>query len=124
MIHNYSEYISLINEGIKYPGLIYWNDQLENILNIEWSEISTSIIVGKPNVYSINFKTSDSDYSVLVENKGKEIYYLENFDSKKFESKLNIEFFKNEEVYSKNFKYDPKCLGDINYLRDARNFNL
>lgn len=126
MIHKYSDYITLLSEGLKdKPDLIYWNFQLEDILNKEWSEISSSKIVGKSNIFSINFKINTGNYySVLVENKGNEIYYLENFNSKKFESKLKIEFFKNEEEYIKNFNYDPKCLGDINYLRDARNFNL
>jgi len=131
MLHNYLDYIkenfNHINEGsLSSPTSIYWEHQLNKIINNNWSNISVTKFSGK---YLINFKCDDSDddkysyYSVIIENKnGKDIYYMENPD--RFINKFKKEFFKNETEYYKNFVYNPKCLGDIEYLKDSDKYNI
>ncbi len=44
MLHKYSDYISNINEGSsKRPQVLYWNSQVEKILNNEWTELILNV---------------------------------------------------------------------------------
>lgn len=126
MIYKYSDYIKDINEGSKdniSRSALYWESALENKLNMEWSELKTERFSG---VYLLSFKCGDDKYdyySVVFEIVGgKDIFYLEK--SEKFIEKFKTEFFKFPEIYYKNFKYYPKCLGDISYLKDSEKYNL
>jgi hypothetical protein len=125
MLHKYSDYISNINEGSsKRPQVLYWNSQVEKLLNNEWTEINSKRYTGS--IYSLNFKAGEDDYdyyNILIEKKGSsDFYYME--DSTKFAEKLKIEFWKNPDIYYKELKYAPKVLGDISHLKDADKFNL
>ena len=79
MLSNYLKFTNenLIKEGSSSkPGCIYWNEQLKDIINIDWNEISVSRHTSS--VYRINFKAGDDKYdyySVIVDSKDN--YYLE-----------------------------------------------
>ena len=79
-------------------------------------------------VKEINFKIGDDKYdyySVIVENKGvKDKYYLEDEAVEKFTEKFNNEFWKNAPEYTENMIYDPKCLGDVEHIRDSKKYKL
>ena len=134
MISKYSDYLSLMkNEAYTgsnpQPSPIYWDSELENVLNNEWYQISFGRHSG--GIYIVKFRTGDKRYdyySVLFE-KDKNIFYLEDSDkqtSKKFQEKLKTEFWKNpQEYYNNKLKlYAPKCLGDIDHLSDSSKYNL
>lgn len=128
MLKKYSDFI--INEGsIHSPSCVYWDRQLEELLKKDWLDIS---VKKQQNKYKISFRTGNDQYdyySVLFENKGGKDRYLMEEPVKgdvvsKFIEKFKTEFFKNEEEYIKNLAYDPKCLGDLRYLRDSSKYNL
>lgn len=126
MLHKYSDYITSINEGTdKKPQVLYWDSNINKLLDKDWSEISSNRYSGS--VYSVRFKAGSGEYdyfNVLVEKKGisSELFYLE--DPTKFTEKLKMEFWKNPYIYYKNLKYVPKALGDISHLKDSEKFNL
>lgn len=126
MIYKYSEYV--INEGSSSSeSLIYWSNQLQMLLNRDWTEISSKKY--KDNLYYIHFKAGNDKYDyykVLVE-KG-DIYYMEENENvnpiNDFQKKLNEEFWKTPQSYFKDLKYSPKCLGDISHLSHADKYNI
>lgn len=127
MIRNYLDYINLINEAYTgsnpTPKSIYWNNQLEDIMNNEWTQISITRF--SSNLFEIKFRTGEEkfDYhSVLVEKGDK--YLLEDNISEKFQEKLKTEFWKAPQDYYKNIKYAPKCLGDISHIADVEKYNM
>jgi len=141
MLYKYSDYIkdiSLIEEGsTERPDVIYWINQLEKIINVDWTDISTYEYSKRSNKFYIKFKAFENDgdkkeiyayYSVLIEKKGNnDIYYMEDNEnnvSEKFKKKLNKEFFKNASEYVKNMAYDPKCLGDLSHVRTSNKYNI
>jgi len=125
MLYKYSDFI---NEGsITNPSTLYWNNnEFKKVLGNEWSNISVKLLyTGK---HIINFKIGNDKYdyySVIIENKGtKDRYYLEDEAIKSFTEKFNTEFWKNAPEYVENMKYDPKCLGDVEHVRDSKKYNL
>ena len=131
MISKYSDFLNLkidkINEsGINNPTIIYWQRAFKEISDKDWTEISTTKYSNEK--YKINFKTGDDKYdyySVLIENKGGEdFYYLENSDPTLFLEKFKKEFWKNPSEYVKNFKYEPKVLGDLEHVKATDKYNL
>lgn len=124
MIHKYSDYITSINEGSSSNSqVLYWNFQINKILDKEWSDFSSKHYSG--GIYSLNFKAGEDDYySILVEKKGSssDFYYME--DPTIFIEKLNTDFWKHPDIYYKNLKYAPRSLGDISHLKNADKFNL
>lgn len=128
MLHNFSQYVNLINEGSSNNHtILYWKSQFEDVINKDWYDIKTDRIGDK---YSIKFRISDKDekynyFSVILENKnGKESFYVENDDSKIFVEKFKKEFWNNPQEYIKNMKYHPKCLGDLSPVTTAGKFNM
>jgi hypothetical protein len=131
MVNNYSDFLKFnsdkINEGgINRPGILYWNRSLKQIYDKDWTEISTTRYSGVK--YMINFKAGDGQYdyySVIVEDKnGKDFYYLENSDPTVFLEKFKKEFWKNASEYVKNFKYEPRVLGDLEHVKNSDIYNL
>ncbi len=111
-------------EEKRYKKNIYYDRSLTEILDKDWTEISTLRD-------TITFEVGDSDdskdgyeYSVFFERGYNDEYYLEKSAIPKFVEKFKKEFNKNPELYVKNFKYDPKCLGDIDMYRDVEKYNL
>jgi len=113
---------SLIKEGSSSkPSYIYWNEQLKDIIDKDWNEISVSR--HSSDKYCINFKVGDDKYdyySVIVDSKDN--YYLES--TEQFIKKFIKEFWKNATLYVKNMKYNPKCLGDLQHVKDSEKYNL
>ena len=139
MIYKYSNFV-LTNEKntitYKYNYNLYWyDDNFKELLNNDWNNIIINEYKQKVKnfnkLYKIIFSTKESNdksYSVLIENKGNEDYYLlddsnDSIATKIFVEKLKKEFEKNKE-YALNFKYDPKCLGKLDYIRDKENYNI
>jgi hypothetical protein len=127
MLHRYSDFIDLISEGSKdKPTFIYWEHQLESILNKEWTDISVEHMADK---YKIIFKVGPDKYDfygmIILRKQNEDIYYVEKPEvTKKFTEKFNHEFWENATAYVKNLKYTPKCLGDVEYVRDSEKYNL
>ena len=127
MLYKYSDFIKedLIKEGSSSNNTpIYWSEKIEELLDVNWSDISTTRYVDDK--YYINFKAGEGQYnyfSVIVENKGvNDVYYMDNSD--KFINKFKTEFWKNASEYVQNFIYDPKCLGDLEHVKDSNKYNL
>lgn len=126
MIHTYSQFINSINEGTSSnPEIIYWNSQLENLLNKHWSNISTKKYTS--DIYEINFKVeglnNDNKYTYYAVLVGKgEKFMME--DSTKFVEKFKVEFWNNSGEYIDNMKYKPKCLGDLTSVVRSKKSNL
>lgn len=138
MLYKYSDYIKenskydLIKEGGKdSPTIIYWINQLEKILNIDWTEISTEKYTGDRNKFYIKFYADGGSlgyYQVLVERKGaNDFYYMEDNENntiEKFQKKFSNEFWKKAGVYVEKMKYDPKFLGDLSHVRNSNKYNM
>lgn len=125
MVYNYSDF--LIQEGYSYSeDSIYWNSRLNELLNNDWYDISVTKY--KRNFYYLKFRVKEKDeeynyYSVLVEDKNNnDIYYME--DSSKFVKKFKSEFFRNASEYVDKLVYEPKCLGDLQHVKDGNKFNI
>jgi hypothetical protein len=125
----YSDFINTMNESIgdKDDTInIYWYKNFEQIMNSDWSEIHTKRIGDN---YKIIFMTNNKYYSVIIERgSDDDIYYLEEGTSsgilEKFKNKFKMEFLKNSAEYVKKFKYDPKCLGNLDYIRKGSKYNI
>lgn len=125
----YSDFINTINESIgdkDEPLNIYWYRNFEHIMNSDWSEISTKRVGDN---YKIIFMVNNKYYSVIIERgSDDDIYYLEEGTGsgilEKFKNKFKMEFLKNSAEYVKNLKYDPKCLGDLTYIRKGSKYNI
>jgi len=134
MIRKYSEYLNLISETYTgsnpNPSAIYWKHQLSEIINNDWTQISIekyNISSIKGLSYLIKFRTGDEKhdyYSVIVEKKATDFYYLEDDTDKIFCEKFKTEFWKNAHEYYKNMKYLPKCLGETGFLAASDKYNL
>jgi len=137
MINKYLEFISEnfvgVNEGSSYnPTVLYWEENLNEILNYKWYDISTdrwngSIYRWNGSIYTINFKvdinSNPSYYIVVLENKfTSDLYYMEN--SEPFMKKFKNEFNSNPIEYYKNLKYIPKVLGNLDHIKNASKFNI
>lgn len=130
MLH-YQDYIKTFEAimGTKNdPINIYWYKTFQEIMNSDWSEISTKRIGDN---YKIIFVTNNKYYSVILERgfgSDDDIYYLEEGTGsgilEKFKNKFKMEFLKNSAEYVKNLKYDPKCLGDLTYIRKGSKYNI
>lgn len=128
MIYKYSDFLSsekLINEGSSYrPTLIYYNDELK--IDREWYELKVE--KNRPGLLNIRFRVKNQDeaynyYFVLLKHDlGKEEIYMDNSD--KFKEKFKHEFFKNAHEYIKDFKWEPKFLGDLQHVKDSGKYNL
>ena len=125
MIHSYSDFINEGSSSSKSP--IYWNYDLVQLLEKNWSEISTTKY--DSNIYYINFKAGEDKedkydfFSVLVQNKtSDDVYMMDN--SKPFIEKFKKEFWKNPNQYVKSLKYKPKCLGDLSHVELSDKYNM
>lgn len=110
-------------EQLKYSQNIYYKSQLDKAMDKEWSEISTT-----RDTIKFDASTTEDGYTYSVFFKrgySEDKYYLEEIAIPKFIEKFKKEFSKNPEKYIKNFKYDPKCLGDdLGIYRDTEKYNL
>lgn len=131
MVNNYSDFLNnnsyKINEGGENnPSVLYWDKNIKEIYDIEWKEISTTKYTSDK--YKINFKAGEGKYdynSVIVGKKDNEdLYYLENCDPTLFLEKFKKEFWKNASEYVKNFKYEPKALGELDHVKDSEKYNM
>lgn len=133
MIYKYLDFITedhtLITESHdSEKGPIYWESQLNEILNEDWSEFSSARYSG--DIFFIKFKTDDGGkypyYSVLVEKKlYQDVYFMEDNVSEKFIKKFKTEFWKNAAKYAPEFKkFKPNCIGDWNQIAITNKFNL
>lgn len=110
-------------EDKKYSRNLYYESALDDILKEEWKEISATRD-------TINFETGEGydkgyKYSVFFEGLGAEDdIFLEETAIPKFIKKFKEEFNKNPEVYSKNFKRDPKFMGDLSHYRESEKYNM
>jgi len=122
MIRSYSDYTSLNEGSHNSSGNIYYNSQLESLLNSDWTDFSSTRYSGS--IYELKFKVGKNSYQVLVEkNYGAEdFYYMQ--DSIKFQEKFKNEFWKEPELNYQNLKYSPKCLGETAYLKVKDKYNL
>jgi len=126
MIYKYLDFITEGYESEKSP--IYWNSQLNEIIDKEWLDFSSSKFSG--NIFFIKFKINDGGkypfYSVLVENKlGKDVYLMEDNISEKFIEKFKKDFWRNATKYASEFKkFKPKCIGDWTQIEMTNKFNL
>jgi len=128
MINKYLDFINdnfNVNESFqRKSSVIYWNENVDEVLNENWSDISVSRY-NYP-IYVIKFKVEgkeSNDYSVVFEgNKTRDIYYMENPEP--FIKKFKEEFFKNAIEYVVNMKYDPVVLGDLEHIRNSNKFNI
>jgi len=97
MLYKYSDYIkeniSLIKEGgsTERPDIIYWSHQLEKIINLDWTEISTYEYTKYSSRFYIKFKAFENEdakkeiytyYSVLIDKGNEDFYYMEDNDNK------------------------------------------
>jgi len=125
MLYKYSDFV--LTEGAKSrPGVIYWNNQLDDLINKNWYDIS--VVKEKPG-YAIVFRTEGAEtdynyYQVLLSTKGKEEFLMEDPFNKKFVEKLNTEFWKKAPEYVEKMAYEPKFLGDLGHVKDAKRYNL
>lgn len=128
-MYKYLEYV-LINEGSeKSPTYIYWKHQLKKVIDEYWLDISVYIDkLSKKNI--IKFKAGNKEYdyyAVIIENKGSEdLFLMQDTENviETFIEKFKKEFWKNPDVYIKNMKYKPKCLGDLSHVELSNTFNL
>jgi len=129
MLKTYTSFITKINEGSdSSPTIIYWDHQLVDVLDKEWTNITVKILTHSSNIYTIGFKAGNEKYDyygVLFDSSSNSLLVQDthNVDSK-FQKKLNIEFWKNAVEYSKNMDFDPKFLGDVSHIRDAERYNM
>jgi len=121
------KYLKLF-ENKKYSRNLYWEHQFKEIIDEEWTELSTSR-GGDANI--IKFQTGKGydkgyEYSVIFEIKyGKDDdIYLEESVIPKFIEKFKKEFMKHPEIYVQNFKKDPKFLGNLDIYRESEKYNL
>jgi len=121
------KYLKLFEEK-KYSRNLYYESALDGILKEEWSELSTSKTT---EANTIQFETGGDrvekgyKYSVFFDGYGFENdIYLEETAIPKFIDKFKKEFMKNPEKYVKNFKRDPKFLGDLEQFRETQKYNL
>jgi hypothetical protein len=124
-LQRFSEYGKLY-EARKYSKNIYWDHQLDEVLDMDWTDIRTLRIDRK---YSITFETDDKDGGYIMSvyldiYRGVNKYMLEERAIQKFINKFKKEFEKHPTEYVKNFKFDPKCLGDLDLYRTAEKFNM
>jgi len=131
MVNNYSDFLKLnsdkINEGgINNPGVLYWQKHIKEIYDRDWTNISVTKYAGDK--YMINFKAGDDKYdyfNVIVEDKNNDdFYYLENSDPTFFLEKFKKEFWKNASEYVTNMKYEPRVLGDLEFVKTGSKYNL
>lgn len=131
MINNYTDFLNLKSDKIyegssSSPATLYWLRDIKETCDKDWTEISTKRYSGSK--YMIIFKDGDNNYdysAVIVEDKGNEdFYYLENSDPTVFLEKFKKEFWKNAQKYIKNFKYEPKVLGDLEHVKAGDKYNL
>lgn len=122
----YKKYLDFITEAHNFEnGTIYWNFQVDGITDKEWYDISISKSLPR---YFINFRVKEKDekynyHSVIIEKKGNDdFYYME--DPTLFIKKFKEEFWKNASEYIKNFKYEPKCLGNLEHVKSTNKYNL
>jgi hypothetical protein len=125
-IINCSDFL-LIKEGSKYnPSYIYYINDIKKLVKEDWTNISVTSLSKVDERYDVKFRAGNGDYDyfqVILENKGEtDFYYLE--DPELFIRKFKEEFFKNTIQYVDNMVYDPKCLGDLHHIRDAKQYNL
>jgi hypothetical protein len=130
MLDKYNKFINnnIILEGgsSSNPEIIYWNKQMNEIKNDTWLDFSIDVYSRTDKIYYINFKTQKSEYNyyrvLLISTPGKDTYTLE--DSSFFVKKFYTEFWKNAAEYIKNFKYKPKCLGDLSHVEASTKYNM
>ena len=65
MLHKYVNFVenNLLLEGghnSSSPEILYWNNQFDEIKNLEWLDFSTS---RSSNCYQITFKTTEDEYN-------------------------------------------------------------
>lgn len=127
MLRNYSDYINytIIKEASEpSPTEIYWDRQVEELLDRDWENISTNLYAQTIKIIKFRAGSGKYDYySVLFEKSGdNDEYFLQNSD--KFIKKFTIEFWKNAQEYVKNFKFEPKCLGDLSSVKNTEKYNI
>ena len=113
----------------RYSQNLYYKHQLDKILDTEWRNISTVRNSYENNIKFETGKEEDAkdgyEYSVLFEGFGNEHEILIEEDALPlFIKKLKEEFYKNPEEYSRNFKIDPKILGDVRHYRETEKYNM
>lgn len=130
MLDKYNKFINnnIILEGgtSSSPENLYWNKQIEEIKNDTWSNFSIGIHSRTDDVFYITFKTQKPEYNyykvLFIGKNGIDTYILE--DSSFFIKKFYTEFWKNAAEYVKNFKYKPKCLGDLSHVEISSKYNI
>lgn len=97
---------------------IYYLHQLEDVINENWNNISTTRD-------TIKFNVGDKNYAVYFEGFcDKDDLMLEETAKDKFIEKFKIEFAKKPREYLDNFKKKPKILGNIYIYLDSEKYNL
>jgi hypothetical protein len=130
MLDKYNKFINnnIILEGgnSNNAEVIYWNKQIDEIKNDTWSDFSINIYSHTDKIFYITFKTQQPQYNyykvLLISTPGKDTYLLE--ESSFFIKKFYTEFWRNAAEYIKNFKYKPKCLGDLSHVEDSIKYNI
>ncbi|MCF7866766.1 hypothetical protein K9L67_05995 [Candidatus Woesearchaeota archaeon] len=123
------KYLKLFENSRRYNKNLYWKHQLDDILNTEWRNISTS---RGSDANTIKFETGKIEdekdgynYSVFFEGYGNENDILiEEEALPLFIKKFREEFYKHPVEYSRNFKKDPKILGDVRHYRESEKYNM
>lgn len=128
MLYRYSDFIK---ESLsEYKKHLYWNNEdFKSILNEDWTEIKVTKEKRFDSMYDISFRIGTGKYdvfAVVLDTKGGNDFYILNGDdmSKQFQQKFKTEFWKNASEYVKDMMYDPKCLGDVEHVRDAAKYNM
>lgn len=128
MLYRYSDFI--LKENMSNAKHLYWNNEtFEEALNKDWTEIKITEEKGNTNLYDISFRIGPDKYdvcAVILDNRDRKENYLLNGEDmiKEFIQKFKTEFWKNASEYIKNMDYDPKCLGDVEHVRNAENYNM
>ena len=118
MIYKYSDYL---NEGKRGESVLYWDNSLDKLMNMDWKNISTVRFTS--NKYYLKFECGEdkyNKYTVLIDTN--DLVYVEN--PEKFVQKFKKEFWENPTEYVHKFKYAPKFLGDLGGFRNANKYNL
>ena len=114
------KYLKLFEEKKKYNRHLYYKSDIDDIFDKIWYNFRIRWV----DPYEIKFETDDSYYSVYFDSNGRDDYYLEESAKPVFIEKFKKEFFKHPEEYVRNFKRDPKCLGNIEVYRETEKYNL
>lgn len=111
----------------RYDKHVYWLSQVKDLVNRDWYDLSTE--KGNPNTikFLVDYPDKEYDYRcyIYIERPGNEDDIMVEDDAKSLlAKKCKEEFLKNPEENVKNFKFDPKFLGDLQMYRDTKKFNL